>query len=625
MANPNSFTQTNPFKQQLNNQASSAFNQVKSVANSGIILTQEGLQSSAGVPSRLVGAYSNRGGNSSSSQSNQQTSSAFNNASADDIGSNANQSVVSTSSVIAPSQSYTPDTAYVKLDKTLGGFLPFGITREQYLDQMNREGSSMLMAVDKKTGLTGQELRDRGLVVNTNTFSLTDHKFVFRNGLWVDTTTGQIASDYVQRYGNAKTPSTSESSSAFNPPVDYTLPVQHNQGTIINPLPRMPNENYNFNIENAYAKALKDSGVPVVKGIGDNVKGISGNDFTIGGSYYPDKQEIYVNEMTNNILTHDILGSYSQHQVVAHEFGHYLDDTRNINNDIFMESTPYKVPIGKYGYTDSSVPKENFANSFRLFIDNPTSFREKYPQQASVFETELGYSKVTLASTDIPKTNFTSNAVDKAIANGTAYNSMASPFSKSSSLNPAPSQGSSQVNPLNPNVNSGVILTANGLQSSAGTILNRGSSGRMGGYSYVDTKTGRGYEISSSGVFTDVTPVSKMTVSRSGAINVDGIDYIGNSVVPDTGGLTANQINQSLMQQYNLQAGRYYGQINVDITPRDSGLKNYYGDFKMPEPSYGYTGTATQQVFSAGTFVQSAGGDIKVIQDVGSPRLATEA
>lgn len=71
-----------------------------------------------------------------------------------------------------------------------------------------KDVKSGTVAVDKKTGKTGQELREYGLTVNTKTRNLEDHKFVKKsNGFWYDVgkvnnekkyKRGDLADDYVQ-------------------------------------------------------------------------------------------------------------------------------------------------------------------------------------------------------------------------------------------------------------------------------------------------------------------------------------------------------------------------------------------------------------------------------------------
>ena len=67
-------------------------------------------------------------------------------------------------------------------------FLPIksSVTVDNTSGSKNRIGDTMLLAVDKDTGEIGQEMRDRGLVVNTATRNLEDHRFVLRADGWYD-------------------------------------------------------------------------------------------------------------------------------------------------------------------------------------------------------------------------------------------------------------------------------------------------------------------------------------------------------------------------------------------------------------------------------------------------------
>lgn len=75
------------------------------------------------------------------------------------------------------------------------------------ISSVNRVGDTMLLAIVVETGQIAQELRDQGIIINTATYNLTDHRFELRSdGLWYDIgdaryapTSGTIAPDYVQK------------------------------------------------------------------------------------------------------------------------------------------------------------------------------------------------------------------------------------------------------------------------------------------------------------------------------------------------------------------------------------------------------------------------------------------
>jgi len=377
-----------------------------------------------------------------------------------------------------------------------------------------------------------------------------------------------------------------------------------------NPTPvSQTNQNYNQNVENEYNNAIKYSGVNIQSGIGDNVAGFGLNDVLQSGYQYGN--DVWINRLFSPLPS-------MEKNTIAHEFGHYLQTYQDIpvtdnvyaksSTDNIFQTVNRAALKGMYG---SEQSREDFANSFMNFVKNPSEFRSEYPQEAQTFENALNFYKAPSA------TNTTVGGKSGRYFFG----------------------GNQDNNPLNPSVGSGIVLTDLGVQSSAGIPSglvknNNNPSGIILTESGLQSSSGISPNLVGTPARNPVSLSTTVTVNADGTVTEGGVNYGGKSIVPNTGGLTANEIDNQVYAYYKSEGKDIrYGGYNTEVTfgteenfKQPSTITNIPIHIINPAASYfnneGLNGTPVD-IYPAGTFIQNSNGTIQVIQPVGSPRNAT--
>jgi len=188
-----------------------------------------------------------------------------------------------------------------------------------------------------------------------------------------------------------------------------------------------------------------------------------------------------------------------------------------------------------------------------------------------------------------------SKAVSKAVSSvKSAAKSVASGVSKADSN--VASKVSSTVSGGNKSSNSGDSSggnkssrgSSNSGSSNVSSLLNQSNANnensQKGGVFNKDTMTYT--DASGNPMSTTLENAQKMgatitenaKINRSGGVTLSGVTYIGNAVVPNTGGKTANQLQAELRNQYYKETGKHIGGGRLSGTFEvldDSQIKNY--------------------------------------------------